>query len=292
MSLTKKRKGPGLGAALPFLIYGGIAYCWQSEIFTIPVIQLFQSVVPFLEFFRVGSRWSLLMPAILGTVIALAWPNFSQMLVSVLRNRRRLRWVFVAFMISSGAELSWLLYPVNMVPPMPQEAKNLFFEVSQLPGTTVLNMPFCNAGGNGYCSGEQCPNYPYSVVTQCLRLWHDKNVFGAYQARTTPVHCQPYQSQPYVSWFTAWRQQRCFNEQEWSQLCSYLDEHSEITSILLHPDIWFGASTPACLALFNDHFGAPLKEAVLPLSPSRGGVWERSSRVLLYRAKCGRGEKR
>jgi hypothetical protein len=285
--LTKKRKGPGLNAALPFLIYAGIAYCWQSKILTEPVILFFQTYVPFLEFFRVASRWSLLMPAILGTVIALAWPNFSQMLVNGLRTQRRLRWALVAFIISSCAELSWLLYPVKMVAPMPQAAKEVLREVRNLPGTTVLNMPFCNAGGNGYCTAQQCPNYPYSVITQCLRLWHDKNVFGAYQARTTPVHCQIYDKAPYTSWFSAWQQQRCFTDLEWSQLCSYLNEHTEIGSILLHPDIWVGGGNPSCLAQFNAHFGPPLKEAVLPLVPTRGGVWEGSNRILLYRAKCG-----
>ena len=173
-----------------------------------------------------------------------------------------------------------------MMPPIPPQLEAALHQVNSYPGTTVLDLPFCVAGGNGVCTAEQCPNYPYSTVAQCLRLWHDKKIYGLYQARMTEGLCDIYRRKPYQSWFSAWQQQRCFTDQEWAEFCGYLDQHPELSAIQLYPDIWIGAGQPQCLAQFDAHLGSRLNEVVMPRSPSFGGKWTTSSRILFYPPKC------
>src|SRR5207245_1289081 len=94
------------------------------------------------------------------------------------------------------------------------------------------------SGGNGVCTAAQCPNYPMSTVGQCLMRWHDKSVYGLYSFRMNEEYCQVYNRAPYLSWFEAWKQQRCFTDGEWKDFCGYLSARAELSAILVYPDIW------------------------------------------------------
>ena len=175
---------------------------------------------------------------------------------------------------------------MNSVPPLSSEAKGTLRHLKDLPGETVLDLPFCVAGGNGVCTSQQCPHYPSSTVGMGLRLWHGKKIYGVYASRLVPSDCEIYDRLPYLSWFAAWREQRCFSDGEWIEFCSYLDQHAELAGILLHPDIWTGAGDAGCLAKFDRYLGGRVDESVLPSNSSRGGDWVGASRLILYRAKC------
>jgi hypothetical protein len=285
-SLRKKKGGPGYGAALPFLIFIALVYAWETRVLGLTVIEFFRSAVPFLEFFRVGTRWSLVMPAIIGTILALSWPELTARVQNWYHSHRKARVWVILFLVSSGVELTWLGHPVNMTPPMPARLDALLAQLKSMPGDTVIDLPFCVAGGNGYCTEQQCPNYPYSSVGQCLRLWHEKKIYGLYQARMTTPHCDKFNRLPYTSWFSAWAERRCLTPMEWDGFCDHLKSHPETAGVLFYPDIWAGAGTPECLASFDAHLGRPLGEAVMSISPSMGGKETYPSRVILYPGRC------
>ena len=245
-----------------------------------------QTVVPFFKFFRVASRWGLIFPALLGAIVALEWPELAEWV----RGGRALRRLAIgAFLLSSLAEAGWLLYPIHYLPPMKPELAHFLEDVKRAPGTTVLDLPFCVVGGNGVCGGPgygQCPNYPEATAGACLREWHDKKVYGLYQARMTDSHCQIYQRSPYLSWFDAWKEQRCFSDAEFDAFCAYLGEHPELSAVLLYPDIWIGPKQPGCWAKFEQRLGPAVEEASFFTAALRGGIGINPTRVFRFEPRC------
>lgn len=292
--LRKKRGGLGLWSLWPFLILMGIAVFYMSidisiagheHIFQTAV----QTVVPFMKFFRVASRWSLFMPQFTTVLVVLAWPELSRWVMGWLPNWRenKKKLVFLGFYcFVVGSEVTWLGYPVNAMAPLSESVQTMLNRIRDLPGTSVLNMPFCVAGGNGVCTAEQCPNYPYSNAPACLRTWHDKKVYGLYASRLLFSDCEYYNRQPYRSWFNAWGTQRCLTEPEWNDFCEYLNQHTELSAVLVFPGIWHGAATPECRAEFDNRLGQPLGEDSFYLSPTRGGGPANPTGILWYGARC------
>lgn len=290
MLIRKRSGGPGTRVILPFLllIITGIVYaCLEAPPFLFQ--RLIQAVVPFMSFFRVTSRWGLFLPQLLTACIVLAWPELSGAVSRGLRGPRRLAtgaWVG-AYAVLSLAEMIWLVLPTVSMPSMPANAAALLELVRERPGDTVLDLPFCMAGGNGVCTSEQCPQFPDSTIGACLRQWHDKKVYGLYSGRLNPRNCEIYEGPPFSTWFSAWRQERCFTEPEWNQFCGYLSAHGEISSVLLYPDIWTGAGSPECLSSFERHLGHPLGQASVYLDATRGGKpGDRLGRIIAYEARC------
>ncbi|HUP56440.1 MAG TPA: hypothetical protein VM598_03240 [Bdellovibrionota bacterium] len=282
--LSRRR---GLGRIAPFLAFflAGFFYLrnWP-QIF--PYHSFIQSTVPFMKFFRAASRWGLFLPAILGVIIALSWPEVKQ---AWARSRTPLwRTLQILFVVSTLLELRWLAHPPNGSAAMPDSARSLLKGVAAQPGTTVLDLPFCVAGGNGWCTGEQCPNYPGSTMAECMRIWHGKKIYGLYQARMSPVQCENYNRVPFLSWFSAWREKRCFTAPEWDQFCDYLDSRPELSAVLLYPEVWSGGQPLECLAEFRARLGPPLAEARLSSSPQRGYGEAGLTRLEHYAPRCKR----
>ncbi len=119
-----------------------------------------------------------------------------------------------------------------------------------------------------------------------MRDWHDKKVYGLYSGRLFWENCGIYNRAPYTRWFEAWGQQRCFSPLEWDQFCGYLDQHTEISAILLYPEIWNAMEKPECAAQWDHHLGPPLDSQVAMTAPSRGGAGERPTRIMRYAAHC------
>jgi hypothetical protein len=287
--LRKKRGGPGWGAVSPFLIYLTIALLYACIDKPAIVVKVVQAVIPFMSFFRVASRWGLFLPQILTVIIVLSWPELTGAFRRTWNARRRRPWFaagLTVFAVMSIAEATWLNWPVNMMPPMNSGAATMLEKIRTLPGTTVLDLPFCVAGGNGVCTQQQCPNYPVSVLGQCLRNFHDKNVYGLYAARLLFSDCEVYNRAPYTSWFQAWGQQRCFTGSEWDEFCGYLDQHTELSAILLYPEIWHGVKTQGCAAEFEKRLGTPLGVETMMTAPTRGGKGEHPSQVVWFAPKC------
>jgi hypothetical protein len=283
--IMRTRGGPGLRLLIPFLAVIAVATLYISNQ-RLHFQGFIQSIVPTMEFFRVASRWGLFLPPLLVVLIALCWPELSLWAAGFWRRRRPLAILLgVLFAMSSLAELSYLLRPVSTMPPMDPTALKLLGDLRSAPGTTVLDMPFCMVGGNGVC-GHQCPTYPTATMGGCLRGWHDKNVYGVYAGRLVPSQCQAYDQQPYVSWFAAWREQRCLKPQEWDELCRYLDGHPELSAILVYPELWTGASSDACRAQFDAKLGKPVAEARLVMAAVRGAETPRYTRLWRYEARC------
>lgn len=274
-------KKKSLWFALPFLIFLGIAVLYACTP-TSPLHWLVQHTVPFMSFFRVKSRWGLFLPAIAGSLIALYW---NEIQVQYRKNQNRKR--FKLFLLLSGMELTWLFFPVNTLPVPPASFPALMDQVRALPGDTVLDLPFCVIGGNGLCLGpgyNQCSDSPRSFVGLCMREWHEKKVYGLYASRLSESNCQTYQKQPYISWFTAWTQNRCFTAGEWDGFCNYLDENPRISAVLLYPEIWQAASL--CLEQFQVKLGPALAETRIATLATPGGKGEGWTRILLFPGKC------
>lgn len=283
--LRKKRGGAGIGAILPqlillatFLLYLGTGWPFTFQVFI-------QSLVPFMKYFRVVSRMGLFLVPLLATMIVLSWPEIARAFAKLRPSKKFRRWVW-CFGIGSVLEVSLLFsHTVTRMPPMDQAAVDLFAAIKASPGTTVLDMPFCVAGGNGVCTTAECPNYPYSATAAVMTGWHDKKVFGFYEARMVPDQCELYNHEPFLGFFDAWKWQRCLNESEWKNFCSYLDASPEISAILVYPGIWRALENPACRAQFDQHFGPAKGQAELLIS-----FEGKSTEVLWYDSKCRKPE--
>jgi hypothetical protein len=255
----------------------------------IPYQAAIQKSVPFMEYFRVASRMGLFLPVAAAAIIALGWPELMAWA------RRRPKWVLALFALVVAGELPHLARPISAMEPMPEPLQSMLGKLRDSPGDTVLDLPFCVAGGNGICTTQQCPNYPRSTISTCLRLFHEKKTHGLYQARMTEAHCRIYDRLPYLSWFDAWKNQRCLNPQEWGDFCAYLDQQPELAGILLHPDVWTAADRPECRRELERRLGPPVAEASFPMSmryallSGRGAIDDggKPSRVRWYRPKCG-----
>lgn len=283
--IRKKKGGPGAKVVAPFAALLLIAFAYGSLYITpqnpYPFQEFIRSTFPFMKFFRVMTRWSLFYPMMAGVIVVLAWPELSRFW-----KQRKPYAASAALLLIFLLELPWLAHPVTTMQPLSQKMTTMLQHVKEAPGTSVLNMPFCVAGGNGVCTAEQCPNYPYSIAGSCFRGWHDKKVYGLYTSRLMFSDCQIYHRQPYVSWFSAWKEQRCLTEPEWTEFCSYLEKHTELSAVLVYPDIWHGARSPECRAQFDKYLGSPLEEGAFYLSPTRGGKGEHPTRVLYYPPRC------
>lgn len=276
-------------AVLPFALLLFIAIAYLDENLIRALAPAIQRTIPFMGFFRVASRWGLFLPALLGSMIALCWPELSRGVAQLYRRKPVLAaTLLVLFAISTGFEALRLRTPFSTMPALSEPAARLLEEVRVSPGTTVLDLPFCLAGGNGVCTQESCPNYPMSTTGACFHGWHDKRVYGIYASRLASDQCKVYQSAPYTSWFDAWRSQRCFTDTEWTEFCAYLDHHPEHSAVLLYPDIWTGAGSPECLAKFTEHLGKPQNEAQFASAPVRGDETPRMSRLLRFAPRCVR----
>jgi hypothetical protein len=287
--IRRSRGGAGVGVALPFIVILFVAVLYASLADPPYLVQRgVQLFVPIMSYFRVASRWGLLLPQILAVIVILSWPELVAGWRRALGSRWRTSWATATFcfVVLSGVEMSWLATPVMQSPPMSPELKALLDGIRQAPGSAVLDLPFCATGGNGQCSPEQCPQYPPSLLSQCLRVRHGKKVYGLFQPRMTEAHCEIYHREPYMGWFSAWRENRCFHAGEWKAFCSYLQEHSEISAVVLYPEIWTAASSPACLAEFDRHLGRPMAEASAMALASRGGEGRWPTRVLWFSGRC------
>jgi hypothetical protein len=286
--LARKRGGPGVGAALPFLVLLGIAIEFVS-IWPHWLQDFLRAVIPFMSFFRVASRWGLIFPQLATILIALSWPELSRWFAARWRDpgaHPKFRAATVAFCFLSLVETHVLLRRPEMLPALSPEMVQLLDHVREAPGTTVLDLPFCLAGGNSVCTDSKCPHYPESTAGACFRTWHDKRVFGIYESRLLDFQCKLYEGQPYDSWLAAWHQERCFTPAEWHGFCSFLDAHAEIGTVMIYPDLWKSAGEPSCRAEIEAHLGIPLDQATFSADRTPGGVPAGLSRVWRFAGKC------
>lgn len=284
VAVRKRAGGPGARVIAPFLVLLAIAVIYASaNLGKHPVHRFLQMTIPFMNYFRVASRWGVFLPALTTVLIALSWPELTR--------RVRAFWprwalIFVLFAVSSAFELGTLARPVVALPELDPSARQLLDGVRSAPGDLVLDFPFCVAGGNGVCTAAQCPNYPKSTAGQCFAAWHDKRVMGLYQARMAFSQCEIYNRAPFVSWFSAWREQRCFNESEWKELCTYLNTQPGISAILVYPEIWRGAASEQCQAEFRQYLGQPLETAQFSSTPNAGALPQDPIRILRFEPRC------
>ncbi len=284
LAWKQRAKSPHGMLLAPFLTFGAFLILYIFHIGN----EFFQLWVPFLGFFRVATRTGLLMPVVFGAVIALSWPQLVALVQKAWsKGGRKIQVALVLFAAQSVAEFFVLgVVPINSMERAPPELVQLLEQVRQMPGDTVLDLPFCVAGGNGVCTDQMCPHYPHSTIGHCLRQWHEKRVYGLYQARMSPAHCSLYDSQPYLSWFAAWKQNRCLTGGEWKDFCGYLEGHSETSAVLFYPEIWKAAAQPACRTEMESHLGKPLSVAHFNVATTRYGPSLGAASVEAYRARC------
>ncbi|MGE4106011.1 MAG: hypothetical protein AB7F66_02285 [Bacteriovoracia bacterium] len=287
--LVRKRKdGRGMIAVLPFLILLVVALLYMSKGrmgHNIHVATHF--IAPFMKFFRVASRWGQFLPQIVFILVILAWPELSRWFRAHAPKLRTPALVFLAF---SLLEMTWLLKPVTGLPALDPSTATLLADLRNAPGDTVLDLPFCVAGGNGVCTEAQCPNYPRSMVAACFGNWHGKKAYGLFQARLVQSQCSYYDEAPFTSWFNAWRQQRCLTPPEWKDFCGYLDRYSDLSAVLVYPTIWTGAGSPECRAEFAAHLGPPVQSGKFyleaPKRDAQGRLPPPGDELLRYAPKC------
>jgi len=282
--LRKRGGGPGWIHVAPFVTLFGIIFIYGALPDLYFVYSTLKRIVPPLQFFRVASRWGLFLPPLAGAILVLVWPELSAWARGLWGRRKR--WILL-FALSSAIEALWLFYPVNEPPTLHASTEKLLADLSQAPGTTVLDLPFCVAGGNGVCTDAQCPQYPRSTVGQCFSGRHGKKVFGLYQSRMTFEQCEIYNKLPYTQWFQAWGQQRCFKPEEWNQFCGFLKEHTELSAVLVYPDIWTPlANDPACVAEFERHLGPTVAEGRFVTDQQRGAKGGHYMRIWRFEPRC------
>jgi hypothetical protein len=284
-TLRKKNGGPGLGILRPFIAFLVTAMIYFGGSAFLLFQDAIQAVVPFMKYFRVTSRMGLCMVPTLGATLALLWP--------VLEQKARSNWsswafraALALFAASSLTELSYIATQATIAPRMQAPFRAMLDELKDMPGSTVLDLPFCVIGGNGGCPDEQCPGYPMSTAAATLTAWHGKKVYGIYLARLTGPQCDLYRQTPYLSWFSAWNEQRCFTEPEWDGFCSYLEQRTELAGVLVYPGIWTAARQPGCRAQIEARLGAPLKEAEFVAKIERGNTDIQTTSVLLFPPRC------
>lgn len=288
-ALKKKRGGRGVGAIGPFLAFLVLVICYFAGGSFRLIQDGMQAFIPFMKYFRVTSRMGLYLVPIAGVLLALLWPEL------VKRSREAwskpgFRVALLLFAVSSLFELRVLATPVTKAPGMSASFQELLQDLRARPGREVLDLPFCVAGGNGVCTDRQCPNYPMAVVGQVLTAWHDKRVYGIYEARLTEAQCGIYDRKPFQGWFEAWRQQRCFQGAEWDDFCAYLDSRAELSAVLVYPGIWRALQDPACRKEFEERLGAPVRESEFVANIERGNTNIFWTSVIWFNARC-KGEK-
>ncbi len=281
-------EGGGWLPILPLYVFLWVAIgymAWGSNLHLIA--RIVQPVVPFMNFFRTAARFGLMIPMVLGALLAMG-SRHGVFRFHRLPMRNRIFFVFTWTLIA-GLELKWMVTPLTAMPPMDAPLVELLNGARQAPGSTVLDLPFCTVGGTGTCI-YQCPHYPRSIVGQCFRMWHHKKVYGIYQARMSPAECRIYDElDPIPQWFSAWREDRCFQPEEWKNFCEYLrtpGKGADIGSILLYPDLWKAVQKPECWSEWTHHLGAPLQEAEYFSSVTRGAQGNQKGRVFRFSGRC------
>jgi hypothetical protein len=284
-ALRKRNAGPGLIIISPFLILLGIAI-WYLGIKPHWVQHILQALIPFMAFFRVASRWGLFLPQIVTVIIVLSWPELSRWFMKTWKtSSNKFKYAVGIFVALSVLEASWIFKPVVMMPAFSASMLHFLEEVRDLPGSAVLDIPFCVIGGNSICE-HQCVGHPQSTAGACFRQWHDKDVYGIYESRLVPSQCVPYSQAPFALWFDAWRKDRCFTPDEWKGFCSHLDEHPQLAAVLLYSDLWPAILKPSCQQELKEHLGEPLAESQFYGDGYTGGVGKRLIRVQRYPGKC------
>ncbi len=282
--VRKGKKGPGYLRVAPFVIVFMVAVFYVLGPGVVPFfVPLVQDVVPFMKFFRTAARFTLFLPPLATIIIVLAWPQVMTFARSMQKKRRA--WV-ILFLATSGLEFTWILAPVNQFPPPPEHLLGILGRVKQAPGDTVLSLPFCVHGANGVCGPEQCFHHPEDTLGGCMRIWHDKKVFGAYTARMNDSDCNIYRRAPYSSWFAAWKEHRCLSDNEWGEFCTFLETHSQLSAVLVFPDLWAGANTEKCQEKFKEHLGDPIDSVQFMGNPTRGGEGSDPTRLFWYAPHC------
>ncbi len=283
----KRQKTKVLLTAGPLLWILVIFILYFNETVSPGYQTFWRKIVPFMEYFRTTSRGALMLPALVSALIVLLWPNLLIVWNQIVARPKLHRIIFWCGILSTGAEMHYLFTPVNAMVPIPKKAEQVLAQIKNEPGSLVLDLPFCVAGGNAVCTGDQCPFYPKSLAGQCFSTWHDKKVYGLYQARMTESHCQIYRREPFTQWMQAWKENRCFNDLEWISLCSYLERVPDHAAVMVYPDSWTGASKPECREQFQKYFGEPKDQFSVPrhstpYAPPVRGV----DRVWVFPGRC------
>lgn len=249
----------------PFLILLGIACAYMTRRPEFVALAM-KDFFPFMKFFRVAARWGLVLPLILSSLICLCWADLKEVFIRLSIGAKAV--MGTSLVVILIFELNFLTYPVYGWQSLDASVSSFLKAIQKMPGERLLDLPFCVAGGNGICAEKQCPNYPDSLQIQCFRMWHEKQVYGIYQARMNPESCEIYGREPFTSWFSAWKEKRCFHPDEWKAFCDYLDQDrqtsrtdSRLSGILVHSDIWKEAGSDECFSQFERHLGKPILRA-------------------------------
>jgi len=255
--LGRRRDGAGLHPLRAFLITWIFAALYARQGWPSAYHELVAQTVPFMRYFRAASRMGLILVPLMGVIVALCWPDLSRWTKERWSSSRRFRLAAGAFVVLSASELSTMLAPIVTMPPLLPQMTMLLGRIREEPGSLVLDMPFCVAGGNGACTPEFCKRYPSQTMPMYLTAWHGKRVFGGYQGRMNDSQCAKYRAPPYASWIDAWRNDRCLTRAEWDGFCEFLADTGDVSAVLVYPALWTAASGFECAREFRRRLGGP-----------------------------------
>ena len=286
--VRRKAGGRGLKTIAPFLVIQAlmVIYCTIDCGADHSPANWIQAVVPFLKFFRTVCRFTIFLPPLFVITWALAWPELTAFWKRLLGMRKLAAMVLGCFALISVLELSLLSWPTSAAPAISTDAEKLFEGVREQAGDTVLTFPFCVSGANGFCTSTMCHGTPWTMAGHCTRLFHDKKVYGAYTSRMTAPQCGLYDGAPFDGWFTAWRGERCFSDEQWVETCGYLKKHTELAALLVFPDLWGISKSPECLARLSKYLGPPLQTASFVTVDTRDGLGGHPAEVRWYPPRC------
>lgn len=282
--LRNFQKNKQLTRILPFLILMVVAILYISSRNGYKFQEVIRSIVPFMSFFRVASRWGIVLPPLIFICLLLGWNQLYLSLKDLFMSQYRFLVVFfVTIMIAFEART--LLTTSHFVEPLSTKASDFLNEIKESPGEAVLDLPFCVIGGNASCR-KSCPFYEASITSQCLLPLHQKKVFSLYQARLTDDYCDEYDAKPYSTWMAAWKENRCFTKNEMIEFCSYLDHHSKIAAVIIYQDIWTATQSEECLETLSAFLGPVLSNTQIPIEASQIPQPTKSTRLLRFAGRC------
>jgi hypothetical protein len=234
----------------PLLTFFALLLLYVPDL--VPTLKLF----PWMEFNRVGSRTTLVYPAILVLLaVHIDWRAWG-------RPGRTLLAGLVALGLMEGGVVYAAAWQRHDLQPG-ADFQHYQRIVRETPGEAVLDWPFCAVGGNGVGRLELCPLYLRLNQVFAFRKHHRKKVLGQYLGRLHPAMIRPYLEdglvhlvRPHVGDWSGQLRQECLTGAEWDFFDAYFTWY-DFAGINLYVD----ALLPGCADAFTSRFGAPMVAA-------------------------------
>lgn len=197
-------------------------------------------LLPWFEFVRVTSRFSVVYPLLL-MLIAMAVPR------GWFRGRRAVAmWCGLAILVLEASTAYWTALGAHRARRQVVDADFVAFmsEIRHTPGEAVLDWPFCVASADGTAAALLGPYCDRQIGIESQQAFHRKKVLGKVFGRLHPDQVRPLLNAGWDRLLRAGtpargpgaRQTRDFSVSEWAFLESFV-RLNDLAGIILYPDL-------------------------------------------------------